>query len=99
VTADGERPVVRRTSMESSVVRGNRFGSRDRSARRSPRTSHVVTAFPDFANHMLNRRPQTPVGCEVSRMERVRLRLSDLTRWCETHIGLKTAVSNGGGRR
>jgi hypothetical protein len=35
----------------------------------------MVTAFPDFANHMLNRRPQTPVGHEVSRMERVRLRI------------------------
>ena len=35
----------------------------------------MVTAFPDFANHMLNRRPQTPVGREVSRMERVRLRI------------------------
>lgn len=35
----------------------------------------MVTAFPDFANHMFNRKPQTPVGREVSRMERVRLRI------------------------
>ena len=32
----------------------------------------MVTAFPDFANHMLSRRPKTEVGREVIRMERAR---------------------------
>lgn len=32
----------------------------------------MVRAFPDFANHMLNRRPKTEVGREVVRMERER---------------------------
>jgi hypothetical protein len=35
---------------------------------RCPATGRSATAFPDFANHMLNRKPQTPVGREVTRM-------------------------------
>lgn len=36
----------------------------------------MLKVFPDFANHMFNRSPQTEVGREIVRMERVRLRMS-----------------------
>jgi hypothetical protein len=36
----------------------------------------MLKVFPDFANHMFNRSPQTEVGREIARMERVRLRMN-----------------------